>query len=47
MIRAGMISVPIQAAAQRWDPERYYNDYKYYTDPKLVRPYRVGMSCGF
>ena len=36
-----------EAAKARWDPERYYNDYKYYTDPKLVRPYRVGMSCGF
>ncbi|MBV8685034.1 MAG: hypothetical protein JO111_19340 [Caulobacteraceae bacterium] len=34
-------------AAKRWDPVRYYTDYKYYTDPKLVRPYRVGMSCGF
>ena len=36
-----------EAAKARWDPERYYSDYKYYTDPKLVRPYRVGMSCGF
>ena len=34
-------------AATRWDPERYYNDPTYYNDPKLVRPYRVGMSCGF
>lgn len=34
-------------AKARWDPERYYNDPAYYTDPKLVRPYRVGMSCGF
>ena len=34
-------------AKARWDPECYYSDYKYYTDPKLVRPYRVGMSCGF
>ena len=36
-----------KSAKARWDPERYYSDYKYYTDPKLVRPYRVGMSCGF
>ena len=28
-------------------PQRYYNDPSYYNDPKLVRPYRVGMSCGF
>ena len=33
-------------AAKAWDPERYYNDQSYYNDP-LVRPYRVGMSCGF
>jgi hypothetical protein len=36
-----------QAAKDRWDPERYYKDYNYYTDPNLVRPYRVGMACGF
>ena len=36
-----------ESAKARWDPERYYSDYNYYTDPKLVRPYRVGMSCGF
>lgn len=35
------------AAAKRWDPKRYYTDPGYYNDPKLVRPYRVGMSCGF
>jgi len=35
-----------EAAAKRWDPERYYIDPDYYNDPKLVRPYRVGMSCG-
>lgn len=35
------------AAARRWDPVRYYTDPAYYNDPKLVRPYRVGMSCGF
>jgi hypothetical protein len=36
-----------EAAARRWDPERYYSDPSYYNDKKLVRPYRVGMSCGF
>lgn len=34
-----------QKAADRWDPERFYNDPSYFNDPKLVRPYRVGMSC--
>ena len=33
--------------AKRWDPDRYYNDPAYYNDPKLVRPYRVGMSCAY
>ena len=33
--------------AQRWDANRYYTDPNYYNDPKLVRPYVVGMSCGF
>ncbi|MGC2223317.1 MAG: hypothetical protein WA624_13630 [Methylocella sp.] len=32
-------------AAKHWNPERYYTDPDYYNDPKLVRPYRVGMSC--
>ncbi|WP_047498170.1 hypothetical protein [Terriglobus sp. TAA 43] len=36
-----------EKAAKRWDPERYYNDPSYYNDKSLVRPYRVGMSCGF
>ncbi len=35
------------AAARKWDPKRYYTDPAYYNDPKLVRPYRVGMACGF
>jgi len=35
------------AAAKKWDAERYYNDEKYYLSKDLVRPYRVGMSCGF
>lgn len=36
-----------EAAKKRWDPVRYYNDPDYYSDPKLVKPYRVGMACGF
>ncbi|HLH36838.1 MAG TPA: hypothetical protein VKX41_19350 [Alloacidobacterium sp.] len=35
------------AAAKRWDPKRYYEDPSYYNDKKLIRPYRVGMSCAF
>lgn len=34
-------------AAARWDADRFYEDPSYYNDPKLVRPYRVGMSCAF
>ena len=36
-----------EAAAKRWDPVRYYTDPAYYNSKDLVRPYRVGMSCGF
>lgn len=36
-----------EAARRSWNSERYYTDPDYYLDPKLVRPYRVGMSCGF
>jgi hypothetical protein len=36
-----------EAAANRWDAKRYYDDPTYYNDKKLVRPYRVGMSCAF
>src|SRR5579863_4946677 len=35
------------AAAKAWDPARYYSDPSYYLRKGLVRPYRVGMSCGF
>jgi hypothetical protein len=35
------------AAAKKWDAERYYKDPEYYNSKDLVRPYRVGMSCGF
>ena len=34
-------------AGNDWDANRFYTDPRYYNSPKLVRPYRVGMSCGF
>jgi len=34
------------AAAKKWDARRFYEDPTYVTK-ELVRPYRVGMSCGF
>jgi cytochrome c5 len=34
-----------ERAKARWDPKRYNEDPRYYSDPSLVRPYRVGMSC--
>ena len=36
-----------EKAAAAWDAEKYYTDEKYYLRKGLVRPYRVGMSCGF
>jgi hypothetical protein len=36
-----------EVAAKRWDPKRFYDDPTYYNDNKLIRPYRVGMSCAF
>jgi len=30
-----------------WNAEKFYNDADYYLNTKLVRPYRVGMTCGF
>jgi cytochrome c2 len=36
-----------EAAAKKWDAEKYYTDPKYYFSKDLIRPYRVGMSCGF
>jgi hypothetical protein len=36
-----------EAAAKAWDSGRYYSDPSYYLRKDLVRPYRVGMSCGF
>lgn len=34
-------------ARKAWDSERYYRDPAYYERRDLVKPYRVGMSCGF
>jgi hypothetical protein len=36
-----------EEARQRWNSDRFYNDPSYYSDRDLVRPYRVGMTCGF
>lgn len=36
-----------EEAEAKWDPVRYYTDPEYYDNKDLVRPYRVGMSCGF
>jgi len=36
-----------EAAAESWDAKRYYEDATYYASKDLVKPYRVGMSCGF
>jgi hypothetical protein len=36
-----------ETAAKAWDPARYYTDPSYYNRADLIRPYRVGMSCGF
>jgi hypothetical protein len=34
-------------ARKAWNSEKYYNDPDYYYSSKLVRPYRVGMTCAF
>ena len=36
-----------EKARRRWNSDLFYNEPSYYSDPKLVRPYRVGMSCAF
>lgn len=33
-------------ARRAWKPDRYYGDPQYAADPKLIRPYRVGVTCG-
>jgi hypothetical protein len=35
------------AAARAWDPEKYYSEAAYFDSGTVVKPYRVGMSCGF
>ena len=34
-------------AFAKWDAERYYTDASDYESKDLIKPYRVGMSCGF
>jgi hypothetical protein len=34
-------------AARKWDAARYYSDKSYYESKDLIKPYRVGMTCGF
>ena len=36
-----------ETARKEWDAQKYFNDEKYYDNPRLIRPYRVGMSCVF
>jgi hypothetical protein len=36
-----------EAAAKEWNADRFYNDPNYYLSKELVRPYRVGVACGF
>ncbi len=36
-----------ERAAREWNADRFYNDPQYHYSENLVRPYRVGMSCGF
>jgi hypothetical protein len=36
-----------EAAKSKWDAVQYYDNPAYYQRKDLVKPYRVGMSCGF
>ncbi len=36
-----------EAAQARWNANAFYQDPDYGNDPSLVRPFRIGMSCGF
>ena len=36
-----------EEAAKQWNPERFYTDPSYYLSKDLIRPYRVGVACGF
>jgi hypothetical protein len=33
-------------AVKNWDAQKFYNDENYAVSPNLVRPYKVGISCG-
>jgi hypothetical protein len=33
--------------AKKWDANRYYTEPAYYERKDLIKPYRVGMTCGF
>jgi hypothetical protein len=35
-----------EEAKKKWDGQRYYNDPDYAVAKDLIRPYRVGVSCG-
>jgi hypothetical protein len=35
-----------EEAKKQWDAQRYYNDADYAVSKDLVRPYRIGISCG-
>ena len=37
----------VGSAKQKWNPGRYYEDADYASDPAVIRPYRIGMSCAF
>jgi hypothetical protein len=32
---------------KKWDANAYWTNANYYKDPKLERPYRIGMACSF
>jgi len=34
-------------AKKKWDSNKFFNDPVYASDPSVVRPYTIGMSCGF
>jgi hypothetical protein len=34
-------------AREKWNATKFYTQTNYYSDPELVRPFRVGMSCAF
>jgi hypothetical protein len=36
-----------EAAQRNWKPDEYYSNPAYFDSQDLVKPYRVGMSCGF